>query len=223
MIGRSFFSRFIEKAFFFLKDQRDPNLHFYFHLGHLISTYQLNTIIDIENDDFSFVPKVRGNLGFQGKVFSFEYRDDFFKQLQGKSVKDFNWTVFPFTLSNVGEKKQDSDKRLFKNMVDPLMYGILAPRVVINGLNEDRALKLLEELNFHHQFLKSLIVKIDFKESFPANALEKGVEKFYRYGFILTGVFPTSFNPDTLEVREFFCCFAKPGITGVTSQLIDES
>ena len=69
------------------------------HLSKCIEEYKINVVIDVGANEGQFGEFIR-NIGFSGKIYSFEPVDTAFQKLKLASAEDKNWLIFNFALGS---------------------------------------------------------------------------------------------------------------------------
>lgn len=66
----------------------------------LISSYSVNKILDVGANEGQFATEMRDDLGFTGKIFSFEPLSTVFPLLKKQADSDPDWTAYHFALGD---------------------------------------------------------------------------------------------------------------------------
>lgn len=72
----------------------------------IISSYKIDTIIDIGANTGQFARRMRSDINFSGRILSFEPLSSAFHTLQENAKNDPDWEVFNFAIGDTEEKQE---------------------------------------------------------------------------------------------------------------------
>ncbi len=97
---------------------------FQFHLAQLLERHEINLVLDIGANDGQFALKLR-EIGFRGRIYSFEPVARSFKRLQAAAAADPDWSVYKIAMGRTAgtAKINVSHATVFSSFLTPNGFG----------------------------------------------------------------------------------------------------
>jgi FkbM family methyltransferase len=73
---------------------------------HFLENYNIDTVLDIGANSGQFASELRQDLGYSGRIISFEPLREAFKSLKAHASNDPRWETFNFAIGDVEEKRE---------------------------------------------------------------------------------------------------------------------
>jgi FkbM family methyltransferase len=73
---------------------------------HILENYEIDTILDIGANSGQFAHELREDIGYAGRIISFEPLHEAFKSLEAHAKGDQRWEIFNFAIGDVEEKRE---------------------------------------------------------------------------------------------------------------------
>lgn len=111
------------------------------HLKQVFARYGIDTVIDVGANKGQFHDLVRNDVGFRGRIHSFEPVSTYAEGLRRKSVTDTAWKIHPYALGSAPGTAE------INVTLSPGLNSFLAPRTdVVTGFWTDNSVSCVEKV-----------------------------------------------------------------------------
>jgi FkbM family methyltransferase len=111
------------------------------HLQQVFARYGIDTVIDVGANKGQFHDLIRNDVGFRGRIHSFEPVSSYAEGLKKKSVSDTAWKIHPYALGSAPGTAEINVTR------SPGLNSFLAPRKdVVTGFWNDDSISGVEKV-----------------------------------------------------------------------------
>jgi FkbM family methyltransferase len=73
---------------------------------HILENYEIDTVLDIGANSGQFAHELREDIGYAGRIISFEPLHEAFKSLEAHAKGDQRWEIFNIAIGDVEEKRE---------------------------------------------------------------------------------------------------------------------
>lgn len=159
-----------------------PNSHPIARQRQIFRAYNIDLVIDVGANAGQFVQQIRKDVGFSGKIVSFEPLSSAFKRLEQKQKKDKLWSAFNYALGDHAGKQTiniagDSYSSSILNMLSSHLKSAPDSKCVGREEIEVKTLdSIFDEICASYKYI---YLKID-TEGFEARVI-KGAERSLKY------------------------------------------